>query len=105
LIGSQTFWTAAVLTLVALLVSAFFRAARAWIGCAVLLMWCAISTVNAVRARRIHSLISAPVYLLAAIALAGSASGLIDVEVWLVWVLGGGLIAANLTERVMGKYF
>ena len=30
--------------------------------------------------------------------------GLIAVDVWMVWVLGAGIIAANLSERFVGKY-
>jgi hypothetical protein len=105
LIGGPVFWLAATVTLVALLVSAALPRVRAWVGVSVLMMWSAFSTLNAYRARRIHSLISAPVYLVAALALAGFTSGLIGVPVWFIWVLGAGLIAANLTERVRGRYF
>ena len=52
-----------------------FRVMRAWLGCAVLLMWTCFFTANAVRSRRTHSIISAPVYFLAAALLAGSAWG------------------------------
>ena len=31
-------------------------------------------------------------------------SGLIEVQIWMVWVLGAGIIAANLSERFIGKY-
>jgi hypothetical protein len=83
---------------------ALFPQLRAWLGCAVLLMWGAFFTANAVRSRRTHSVISAPVYLLAAAALGGSAAGLIEVEIWMVWLLGAGIIAANLSERYVGRY-
>jgi hypothetical protein len=26
------------------------------------------------------------------------------VDIWMVWVLGAGIIAANLSERFVGKY-
>ncbi len=68
------------------------------------MMWTSFFTANAVRSRRTHSVISAPVYLLAAAVLAGNATGLIQVEIWIVWVLGAGIIAANLAERFFGKY-
>jgi hypothetical protein len=67
-------------------------------------MWACFFTANAVRSRRTHSVISAPVYLLAAAVLAGTASGLIQVEIWMVWMLGAGIIAANLSERFLGRY-
>ena len=76
----------------------------AWIGCAALLMRCAFFTANAVRSHRTHSVISAPVYQLAALILAGSASGIIEVQIWMVWLLGAGVIAATLSERFIGKY-
>ena len=81
-----------------------FPHARAWLGSIVLLMWTCFFTANAVRSRRTHSVVSAPVYLLAATLLAGSALGLVEVRVWMVWVLGAGIITANLTERFIGKY-
>ena len=49
-------------------------------------------------------MISAPVYLLAAIFVAGNALGFVQVQIWMVWVLGAGIIAANLGERFIGKY-
>ena len=49
-------------------------------------------------------MISAPVYLLAAATLGASAAGFIEVRVWMVWALGAGIIAANVSERVLGKY-
>jgi hypothetical protein len=48
--------------------------------------------------------ISAPVYLLAAALLAGNGLGFIEVDVWMVWVIGAGIIAANLGERFLGRY-
>ena len=77
---------------------------RAWLGCAVVLMWSAFFSANAVRSRRLHSIISAPVYVLATLALAGTATHIIDIQIWMVWLLGAGIIAANLSERVFGKY-
>lgn len=104
LVGTPVFWAAIGLTLVTVVPFTFFPAMRAWLGCAVLLMWCAFFTANAVRSRRLHSIISAPVYLLAALALAGKATNTVEVEIWMVWVLGAGIIAANLSERIFGKY-
>ena len=104
LVGTGVFWLTIAVTLCALVPFALFPVMRAWLGCAVLLMWTCFFTVNAVRSRRTHSVISAPVYLLAAALLAGNASGLIAVDVWMVWVLGAGIIAANLAERFLGKY-
>lgn len=104
LVGTPAFWLTIVVTLCALVPFALFPVMRAWLGCAVLLMWTCFFTANAVRSRRTHSTISAPVYLLAAALLAGNATGLIAVDVWMVWVLGAGIIAANLAERVLGKY-
>ena len=83
---------------------AIFPLARAWIGSAALLMWTSFFTANAVTSRRTHSVISAPVYLLAALLLAGSALGYVEVQIWMVWLLGAGIIAANLSERIFGKY-
>jgi hypothetical protein len=77
---------------------------RPWLGLAVLLMWGCFFTANALRSRRTHSVISAPVYLLAAGLLAGNTLGAIAVDVWMVWLLGAGIIAANLSERFIGKY-
>jgi hypothetical protein len=104
LVGGPVFWLTIAVTLCALVPFAMFRAMRAWLGCAVLLMWTCFFTANAIRSRRTHSIISAPVYLLAAALLAGNASGLVAVDVWMVWVLGAGIIAANLSERVIGRY-
>lgn len=104
LVGTPIFWAAAGLTLMAVVPFAFFPRMRAWVGCVALLIWTAFFTLNAVRSRRVHSIISAPVYLLAALILAGRAANLIDVQIWMVWLLGAGIIAANLSERVFGKY-
>ena len=104
LVGTPVFWAAIGLTLMAVVPFTFFPAMRAWLGCAGLLMWCAFFTANAVRSRRVHSIISAPVYLLAALALAGKAANMIEVDVWMVWLLGAGIIAANISERIFGRY-
>ena len=104
LVGTATFWATIGMTVCALIPFSLFRTMRPWLGCAVLLMWTAFFCANAVRSRRTHSVISAPIYLLAAVALGGSAAGLFEVQIWMVWVLGAGIIAANLSERVIGKY-
>ena len=104
LVGTPLFWLTITVTLCTLVPLALFPRMRAWLGCAILLMWTGFFTANAVRARRTHSIISAPVYFLAALLLAGSAWGFIAVDVWMVWVLGAGIIAANLSERFVGKY-
>ncbi len=104
LVGTQLFWLTIAITLCAAVPFATFPHARAWLGSIVLLMWTCFFTANAVRSRRTHSVVSAPVYLLAATLLAGSALGLVEVRVWMVWVLGAGIITANLTERFIGKY-
>jgi hypothetical protein len=104
LVGTLVFWLTIVTTLCALVPFVLFPRLRAWLGCAVLLMWTCFFTANAVRSRRTHSIVSAPVYLLAAALMAGSAWGLVAVDVWMVWVLGAGIIAANLSERVVGRY-
>jgi hypothetical protein len=104
LVGTPVFWLTIAVTLCALVPFAVFPRMRAWLGCAVLLMWTCFFTANAIRSRRLHSVISAPVYLLAAALLAGNAAGLIAVDIWMVWVLGAGIIAANLSERFLGKY-
>jgi phosphatidylserine synthase len=104
LIGGPIFWGAAMVTLVALIACFFLRSGRAWLGLGVLLTWTAFSLVNAVRSRRLHSIVSTPVYLAAAAALAGSATGRIDVQIWMIWLLGAGIIAANLSERFFGRY-
>jgi hypothetical protein len=67
-------------------------------------MWTTFSLINAARSRRVHSIVSGPVYLAAAVALAGSATGRLDVQIWMIWLLGAGMIAANLSERVFGRY-
>ena len=104
MVGTPVFWLTIVVTLCALVPIALFPRMRGWVGCAVLLMWTCFFTANAIRSRRVHSIISAPVYLLAAALLAGTASGFIAVDIWMVWVLGAGIIAANLSERFAGKY-
>lgn len=104
LVGTSVFWLTIAVTLCALVPFALCPIMRAWLGVAVLLMWACFFTGNAVRSHRTHSIISAPVYLLAAALLACSAWGLVAVDVWMVWVLGAGIIAANLSERFVGKY-
>jgi hypothetical protein len=104
LVGTQAFWLTVAVTLCTAVPFGLFPRMRAWLACAVLLMWACFFTANAVRSRRTHSVISAPVYLLAAAVLAGTASGLIQVEIWMVWMLGAGIIAANLSERFLGRY-
>ena len=104
LVGTPIFWATIGVTLMAVVPFAFFPRMRAWLGCAALLMWTAFFTANAVRSRRTHSIISAPVYLLAALILAARATNMIDVQIWMVWLLGAGIIAANVSERIFGKY-
>jgi hypothetical protein len=104
LVGTPVFWLTIAVTLCALVPLAVFPRMRAWLGCVILLMWACFFTANAVRSRRTHSIISAPVYFLAAFLLAGSAWGWVAVDVWMVWVLGAGIIGANLSERFVGKY-
>jgi hypothetical protein len=104
LVGTSVFWATVGVTLFTAMPFAMLPSLRAWLACAVLLMWTCFFTANALRSRRTHSVISAPVYLLAAAVLAGSASGLIEVHVWMVWILGAGIIAANLSERFIGRY-
>jgi hypothetical protein len=104
LIGRPIFWAAAVFTLVGLVAALVFEAERGWLGLGVLVMWTAFSLANAIRARRVHSIVSTPVYFAAAAALAGSATGRLDVHMWMIWVLAAGMIAANVSERVFGKY-
>jgi hypothetical protein len=104
LVGTSVFWLTIAVTLCALVPLGLFPRMRAWLGCAILLMWTCFFTANAIRSRRTHSIISAPVYLTAAVLLAGTAWGWVAVDVWMVWVLGAGIIAANLSERFVGKY-
>ena len=104
LVGGPIFWVAVLVTPAGLMCALVFSVERAWIGLGVLVMWTIFSLVNAIRSRRVHSIVSAPVYLAAAAALAGSATGRIDVQIWMIWLLGAGMIAANFSERVIGKY-
>jgi len=104
MVGGTVFWMAAIATLAVVLICFFATRGRVWAALAVLLMWSAFSIANAIRSRRVHSIVSAPVYLAAALALAAAAAGRIDVQVWMIWVLGAGMIAANLSERLFGKY-
>ena len=104
LVGTQLFWLTIAVTVSTAVPFAIFPLARAWLGSAVLLMWTCFFAANAVRSRRTHSVVSAPVYLLAAALLAGSALGLVEIHVWMVWVLGAGIITANVSERFIGKY-
>ena len=104
LIGGPVYWVGVFATLICICVSFFVRSGRIWIGLAVLLWWTAFSVANAIRSRRVHSIASAPVYLAAAVALAGTAIGRIDVQIWMIWVLGAGMITANALERFFGKY-
>jgi hypothetical protein len=104
LVGTPVFWLTIAVTICALVPFAVFPRMRAWLGCAVLLMWACFFTANAIRSRRTHSIISAPIYLLAAVLLGGTAWGVIAVDVWMVWLLGAGILAANLSERFVGRY-
>ena len=104
MVGTPVFWLTIAVTLCALVPFGLFPRMRPWLGCAVLLIWTCFFTANAVRSHRTHSVISAPVYLLAAALLAGHAGGLIAVDVWMVWILAAGIIAANLSERFFGRY-
>jgi apolipoprotein N-acyltransferase len=104
LTGTPVFWLTIAVTFCALVPFAMFPRMRGWLGCAVLLMWTSFFVANAIRSRRTHSIISAPVYLAAAVLLGGNTLGLIAVDVWMVWVLGAGIIAANLSERFVGRY-
>jgi hypothetical protein len=104
LVGTPVFWLTIAVTLSALVPLALFPRMRAWLGCTILLMWTCFFTANAVRSHRTHSIISAPVYFMAAVLLAGTAGGWVALDVWMVWVLGAGIIAANLSERFVGKY-
>jgi len=105
LVGGRLFWAAAGISLAGLIAAFLLRGIRAWIGVAVLTMWTLFSVTNAVRSRRVHSIVSAPVYFLAAVILFGAASGRMDVQIWMIWILAIGMIAANLSERFLGKYF
>lgn len=104
LVGTAAFWLTIAVTACALVPFALFPIMRAWLGFAVLLIWTCFFTANAMRSRRTHSIISAPVYLLAAALLAANARGWVAVDIWMIWVLGAGIIAANVSERLIGKY-
>lgn len=104
LIGGPVFWAATLVTLAAVVMGLSIHTGRGWIGLAVLLMWTVFSVVNAVRVRRLHSIVSAPVYLAAACLMGLTAADRIDVQTWMIWVLGAGIIAANLSERFFGRY-
>jgi len=104
LVGGRLFWAASVVSLGGLVAAFLLRAYRGWIGFAVFGIWTLFSVANALGARRIHSIVSAPVYLVAALLSAGAATGRIDVQIWMIWLLAAGLVAANLAERFLGKY-
>jgi hypothetical protein len=104
LIGGRFFWASALATLASLVACIFVRSERAWIGLGVLSIWTAFSLVNAIRSHRVHSIVSAPVYFAAAVVVFGAAMGRIDVQAWMIWVLCGGILAANLGERIFGRY-
>jgi uncharacterized membrane protein YecN with MAPEG domain len=104
LVGTQVYWAAIGLTLASGVPFVLFPRMRAWLGCAVLLMWTMFFAANAVRSRRTHSVLSAPVYLLGSIVLAGTAANLIQPQAWMVWALGAGILIANLSQRIFGKY-
>jgi hypothetical protein len=104
LIGRPVFWLAALVTLAALAVWAFWRVGRLWLGAGVLLMWSVFSAANALRCGRIHSVVTAPVYLLGAAAMGLDATGVLDARRWLPWVLVLGLVLAHVAERRFGRY-
>ena len=56
LVGTAVFWAAIGVTLCTAIPFALFPAMRAWLACAVLLMWTCFFTANAVRSRRTHSI-------------------------------------------------
>jgi hypothetical protein len=70
----------------------------------VLLMWSVFSAANALRCGRIHSVVTAPVYLLGAAAMGLDAAGVLDARRWLPWVLVLGLVLAHVAERRFGRY-
>lgn len=104
LIGTSVFWLAAAATLVALVICVFWRAERLWLGFAIMLMWSGFSALNAIRCRRVHSIVSMPIYLLAAAAFGLRAASGIDVQNWFIWILACGILVASLSERLLGKY-
>jgi hypothetical protein len=104
LIGGPAFWLAALLTIAALIAWGVWHAGRLWLGAAVLLMWTAFSAVNAFRCGRVHSVMTAPVYLLGAAAMGLDRLGQLDARRWLPWVLAAGLILAHAAERRLGRY-
>jgi hypothetical protein len=104
LIGGPAFWLAALITLAALGLWAFWHVGRLWLGAGVLLMWSAFSAINALRCGRVHSIITAPVYLIGAAAMGLDAMGVMDVRAWLPWVLVLGLVLAHAAERRFGGY-
>jgi hypothetical protein len=104
LTGKAPFWFALGVSLCGIVPFALLPRLRPWIGSALLLVWACFFTANAILSRRTHSVISAPVYVLAAAVLAGKATGYLEAEIWMVWLLGAGILAANLSERVLGKY-
>ena len=104
LIGGPAFWLAALVTLAALTLWAFWHVGGLWLGAGVLLMWSVFSAVNALRCGRVHSIITAPVYLLGAAAMGLNAVGVMDARTWLPWGLASGLVLAHLAERPFGRY-
>jgi hypothetical protein len=104
LIAGPVFWSATTATVVCLVACWLLPGRRTWIALGILLMWTAFSLANAIRSRRVHSIVSTPVYFGAALILAGAAIGRIDVQLWMIWLLGAGMIAANLSERIFGRY-
>jgi hypothetical protein len=98
------FWLAALVTLAALILWALRRVGGLWLGAGVLLMWSVFSTANALRCGRVHSIMTAPVYLLGAAAIGLDAIGVVDARGWLPWVLASGLVLAHVAEWPFGRY-
>ncbi len=98
------FWIAALVTLAVLLVWAMWRVGRLWLGAGVLLMWSVFSAANALRCGRIHSIVTAPVYLFSAAALGLDALGVLNARGWLPWFLVCGLVLAHVAEWPFGNY-